>query len=248
MFTKVRTLLFSLAGVMLNDCTITGSSQSLVQSYKNKMNEKYLLTDFGAATWNLLLEIKITRDLDARAISSPQCPYIKSTSILHVFNFTDLKLFRVAAAWIVSIQLVHCVATHPGIQSLSRRIFLYSKHLFFGLIFALWVSTIPVFFDASSSASIANFLFGDSGFLIASSCDADLCRIQQRSSHAQFGHSQALPQCLKSCFLWLESGTKPLQRFNDRLVIEFFKRLLRGFNVRSARIFRFFRMGLILCK
>ena len=71
-----------------NDCTITGSSQVLIQEYKDKLKQKYLLTDLGAANW--LLGIKITRDFEARTISLSQSSYINT--ILTWFNFTDLKL------------------------------------------------------------------------------------------------------------------------------------------------------------
>ena len=47
----------------VNDCMITGKSQVLVQSYKDKLKNKYSLTDLGTADW--LLGIKITRDLEA---------------------------------------------------------------------------------------------------------------------------------------------------------------------------------------
>ena len=47
----------------VNDCTITRSSQALIQEYKDKLKQKYLLTDLGAANW--LLGIKITRDFEA---------------------------------------------------------------------------------------------------------------------------------------------------------------------------------------
>ena len=73
----------------VDDCTITGSSQVLIQNYKDKLKEKYSLTDLGPANW--LLEIKITRNLEARTISLSQSSYIDS--ILTRFNFTDLKPF-----------------------------------------------------------------------------------------------------------------------------------------------------------
>ena len=47
----------------VNDCTITGNSQVLVQSYKDKLKNKYSLTDLGTADW--LLGMRITRDLEA---------------------------------------------------------------------------------------------------------------------------------------------------------------------------------------
>ena len=73
----------------VDDCTITGSSQHLIQDYKDKLKSKYLLMDLGLANW--LLGIKITRDLEARTISLLQLLYIKS--ILTKLNFTDLKPF-----------------------------------------------------------------------------------------------------------------------------------------------------------
>ena len=60
----------------VNDCTITENSQTLVQSYKDKLKNKYSLTDLGTADW--LLGIKITRDLEAQTISLLQESYIDS--------------------------------------------------------------------------------------------------------------------------------------------------------------------------
>ena len=71
----------------VDDCTITGSSKELIQLYKDKLKNKYSLTDLGAANW--LLGIKITRNLKACTISLSQLSYIDS--ILMHFNFTDLK-------------------------------------------------------------------------------------------------------------------------------------------------------------
>ena len=73
----------------VDDCTITGSSHDLVQSYKDKIKAKYLLTDLGPANW--LLGIKIDRNFDAQTISLLQSSYINS--ILLRYNFTDLKPF-----------------------------------------------------------------------------------------------------------------------------------------------------------
>ena len=73
----------------VDDCTIARKSQTLVQSYKDKLKNKYSLMDLGTADW--LLGIKITRDLEAQTISLSQKSYIDS--ILMQFNFTDLKPF-----------------------------------------------------------------------------------------------------------------------------------------------------------
>ena len=51
----------------VNDCTITGSSKQFIQSYKDKLQEKHLLTDLGMANW--LLGIKITRNLEDQTMT-----------------------------------------------------------------------------------------------------------------------------------------------------------------------------------
>ena len=73
--------------IHVDDCTITGSSYSLIQKYKAKINSKYSMTDLGPVNW--LLGIKVTRDLETRTISLSQTSYIDS--ILQRFNFTDVK-------------------------------------------------------------------------------------------------------------------------------------------------------------
>jgi hypothetical protein len=69
----------------VDDCTIASTPHDLVQSYKDKLQSKYSLTDLGEVKW--LLRIKITRDLEAQMISLSQLSYIDS--ILMHFNFTD---------------------------------------------------------------------------------------------------------------------------------------------------------------
>ena len=73
--------------IHVDDCTITGSSHSLIQQYKLRINSKYSMTDLGPVNW--LLGTKVTRDLTARTLSLSQTSYIDS--ILQRFNFTDLK-------------------------------------------------------------------------------------------------------------------------------------------------------------
>ena len=75
--------------IHVDDCTITGSSDDLIQNYKLKIKSKYDLTDLGPIHW--LLGIKITRDRENRTIALSQSSYIDS--LLRRFNFTDLKPF-----------------------------------------------------------------------------------------------------------------------------------------------------------
>jgi Reverse transcriptase (RNA-dependent DNA polymerase) len=73
--------------IHVDDCTMTGSSDDLIQNYKLKIKSKYDLTDLGPIHW--LLGIKITRDRENRTISLSQSSYIDS--LVRRFNFTDLK-------------------------------------------------------------------------------------------------------------------------------------------------------------
>lgn len=73
----------------VNDCMITGNSQQLIQGYKDKLKQKYSLTDLGPANW--LLGIKINRDLERQTISLSRLSYINS--ILMHFNFTNLNTY-----------------------------------------------------------------------------------------------------------------------------------------------------------
>ena len=74
--------------VHVDDCTVTGNSQVLIDKFMVEMNEKhYKLTDTGPASW--LLGIKISRDLMKKTLSLSQHSYIEG--IITKFNFNDLK-------------------------------------------------------------------------------------------------------------------------------------------------------------
>jgi hypothetical protein len=73
--------------VHVDDCTIVGNSQELIDDIKRKINAKYAMTDLGPTSW--VLGIKITRNLDNHTLGLSQTAYIDS--ILRRFNFTDLK-------------------------------------------------------------------------------------------------------------------------------------------------------------
>ena len=73
--------------IHVDDCTITGTTQALLDDTKRRLNVRYALTDLGPIYW--LLGIKVTRNRAARTITLSQRSYIES--ILRKFNFTDLK-------------------------------------------------------------------------------------------------------------------------------------------------------------
>jgi hypothetical protein len=55
--------------IHVDDCTMTGSSDDLIQSYKLKIKSKYDFTDLRPIYW--LLNIKITQDCENCTISLP---------------------------------------------------------------------------------------------------------------------------------------------------------------------------------
>ena len=100
----------------VDNCTITGSSQQLIQDYKNSLKAKYSLKDLGPANW--LLGIKITRDLEAQTISLSQSMYIDS--ILVCFNFTDLKSYAIPMDPSICFSRDQCPQTAEEVAEMCR--------------------------------------------------------------------------------------------------------------------------------
>jgi hypothetical protein len=76
-----------IVAVHVDDCLTIGTSQTLVDEFKHRINKKYRLTDLGPCKW--LLGIKIDRDHEDSTIALSQHAYIDS--IVTRFNFDDLK-------------------------------------------------------------------------------------------------------------------------------------------------------------
>lgn len=100
----------------VDDCTITGGSQRLVQDYKDELKTKYLLMDLGPANW--LLGIKITWDLEARRLSLSQESYIDS--ILTKYNFTDLKPFAMPMDPSIQFSRDQCPKTPEEVADMCK--------------------------------------------------------------------------------------------------------------------------------
>ena len=73
--------------IHVDDCTITGTTQKLLDHYKILINARYTMTDLGPVSW--LLRIKVNRDRKNHTIMLSQQSYIES--ILAHFNFMDAK-------------------------------------------------------------------------------------------------------------------------------------------------------------
>jgi hypothetical protein len=76
-----------IVAVHVDDCLTIGTSQTLVDEFKHRINKKYWLTDLGPCKW--LLGIKIDRDHEDSTIALSQHTYIDS--IVTRFNFDNLK-------------------------------------------------------------------------------------------------------------------------------------------------------------
>jgi hypothetical protein len=73
--------------IHIDDCTFTGSSEFLQETYKARIGKKFKLTDLGPISW--LLGFAITCDRAARTLTLSQEAYI--STILHRFNFENCK-------------------------------------------------------------------------------------------------------------------------------------------------------------
>ena len=100
----------------VNDCTITRSSHVLIENYKDKLKEKYSLTDLGLANW--LLGIKITRDFKAQMISLSKSSYI--SSMLTQFNFMDLNPFATPMDFSIHFSKGWCPQTLEEATEMSK--------------------------------------------------------------------------------------------------------------------------------
>ena len=77
--------------IHVDDCTMTESSDDLIQSHKLKIKSKYDLTDLRPIHW--LLGIKITQDCENHTISLFQSSDINS--LIRQSNFTDLRPYLI---------------------------------------------------------------------------------------------------------------------------------------------------------
>ena len=76
-----------IVAVHVDDCTIAASEPRLVDAFKARLSKHVEVTDLGELHWMLGIEVK--RDRAAGTVHLSQRAYIDS--ILHCFNFTDLK-------------------------------------------------------------------------------------------------------------------------------------------------------------
>jgi hypothetical protein len=73
--------------IHVDDCTITGTSQALLDDYKSRINAIFKLTDLGHISWLLGIEIKRNR----KTRSLPLCQKPSIESILVRFGLEDAK-------------------------------------------------------------------------------------------------------------------------------------------------------------
>ena len=73
--------------IHIYDCTITGTSQKVLDNYKAVIGNRYAMRALGPISW--LLGFKVTRDRKNHTITLSQQSYVNS--ILARFNFTDAK-------------------------------------------------------------------------------------------------------------------------------------------------------------
>ena len=102
--------------IHVNDCTITGTSQRVLDHYKNLISKRYAMTDLGPISW--LLGIKVTRDHKNCTITLSQQSYVDS--ILARFNFTDAKPLSIPMDPNVAFSKDQCPTTPDDIARMRR--------------------------------------------------------------------------------------------------------------------------------
>ena len=119
--------------IHVDDCTMTGSSDDLIQSYKLKL--KYNLTDLRQIHW--LLSIKITWDCENRTISLSPSSYIDS--LIRRFNLTNLRPYLTPMDRNIQYLKNQCLQTPE--QATEMHHIPYHKAV--GLLLYLAISTRP---------------------------------------------------------------------------------------------------------
>ena len=102
--------------IHVDDCTITGTSQALLDEHKTRINKCYPMTDLGPISW--LLDIQVTRHREAHTITLSQRSYIDS--ILARFNFTDAKPLSIPMDPNISFSKDQCPTTPDDIASMRH--------------------------------------------------------------------------------------------------------------------------------
>ena len=102
--------------IHIDNCTITGTSQALLNEHKTRINKCYPMTNLGPISW--LLSIQVTRSCEAHTITLFQQSYIDS--ILARFNFTDAKPLSIPMDPNISFSKDQCPTTPDNIASMCR--------------------------------------------------------------------------------------------------------------------------------
>ena len=102
--------------IHIDDCTITGNTQALLDTFKVKINARYTMTDLGPISW--LLGIGVTRNRKNRTITLSQQSYIES--ILARFNLMDAKPLSIPMDPNISFSKDDCPTTPDEVARMRR--------------------------------------------------------------------------------------------------------------------------------
>ncbi len=102
--------------IHVDDCTITGNTQALLNTFKVKINAHYMMTDLGPISW--LLGISVARNRKNRTITLSQQSYIDS--ILVRFNLMDTKPLSIPMDPNISFSKNDCPTTPDEVARMRR--------------------------------------------------------------------------------------------------------------------------------
>ena len=127
---------------------ITGTSQKVLDHYKNLICKQYAMTDLGPIGW--LLGIKVTQDRKNRTITLSQQSYIDS--ILARFNFTNAKPLSIPMDPNVAFLKDQCPTTPNNITRMRR---IPYREAIGSLMYAS-VGTRPIVIDTGTETHAGN--------------------------------------------------------------------------------------------
>ena len=129
----------------IDNCTVTGSSSTLIKAFKEEIGTHFRITDLGPISW--LLGMKVAHDQKVHTISLSQESYINT--ILTKYNFTDVKPVTIPLDPHIQLSELQCPKTTTKVAHMRN----IPYHQAVGSLIHLTTGTRPDIMFATSFVS-----------------------------------------------------------------------------------------------
>lgn len=102
--------------IHVDDCTMAGTSQPLIDDYRERFNRRYSLTNLGPINW--LLGIEVVRNRTARTIALSQQNYI--AAMLERFQLSDAQAMLIPMDPNISFSREQCPSNPQEVARMRR--------------------------------------------------------------------------------------------------------------------------------